>query len=69
MKLVQFEQPNAMKDPKTIPCLFMLPGFLASSKLVGVFGDRYARLIKLRRRKNRCNLGLVEGLNNKIRVL
>ena len=40
-----------MKKPTTIRSLFALPGFVASSKLVGVFGDRYARVIKLSRRK------------------
>ena len=32
-----------MKNPKSIRALFTLPGFVASAKLVGVFGDRYAR--------------------------
>ena len=31
--------------------LFAFPGFNASSKLVGKFGDRYARVIQLKRRK------------------
>ena len=40
-----------MKNPKTIRALFAFPGFMVSSKLVGVFGDRYARVIQLKRRK------------------
>ncbi len=40
-----------MKNSKTIRALFALPGFTAASKLVGKFGDRYARVIKLKRRK------------------
>ena len=40
-----------MKNPKSIRALFALPGFTALSKLVGVFGDRYARVIHLKRRK------------------
>ncbi len=40
-----------MKNPETIRALFALPGFTAASKLVGKFGDRYARVIKLKRRK------------------
>lgn len=40
-----------MKNPKSIRELFAFPGFTALSKLVGVFGDRYARVIQLKRRK------------------
>ena len=40
-----------MKNPKTIRSLFAFPGFTTSSKLAGVFGDRYARVIQLKRRK------------------
>jgi hypothetical protein len=40
-----------MKNPKSIRSLFAFPGFTASSKLLGVFGDRYARVIQLKRRK------------------
>ena len=40
-----------MKPPKTIRSLFALPGFVPVSSLGGVFGDRYARVIVLRRRK------------------
>ena len=42
-----------MKNPQSIRALFALPGFVAASKLVGVFGDRYARVIRLKRRKKR----------------
>ncbi len=40
-----------MKNPKTIRSLFALPGFTASSRILGVFGDRDARVIRLTRRK------------------
>jgi hypothetical protein len=40
-----------MKNPKSIRALFAFPGFTASSKLAGRFGDRYARVIQLKRRK------------------
>jgi hypothetical protein len=40
-----------MKNTKSIRSLFSLPGFVAASRSSGVFGDRYARVIKLRRRK------------------
>ena len=40
-----------MKNPNSIRALFSFPGFTAASKLVGVFGDRYARVIQLKRRK------------------
>ena len=40
-----------MKNPNSIRALFAFPGFTAASKLVGVFGDRYARVIQLKRRK------------------
>ena len=40
-----------MKSPKSIRSLFSLPGFVAASALGGVFGDRYARVIVLQRRK------------------
>ena len=40
-----------MKNPRTIRTLFALPGFTAALKLVGVYGDRYARIIQLTRRK------------------
>ena len=40
-----------MKGPKSIRALFSFPGFVAASALKGVFGDRYARVMVLRRRK------------------
>ncbi len=40
-----------MKHPRSIRAIFVLPGFLAASELKGVFGDRYARVMQLRRRK------------------
>ena len=40
-----------MKTPNTIRYLFAFPGFTAKSNLVGMFGDRYARVIQLKRRK------------------
>ena len=40
-----------MKNPKSIRALFAVPGFTAASKLVGVFGDRYACVVQLQRRK------------------
>jgi len=42
-----------MESPKTIKDLFSFPGFVANAKLTGIFGDRYARLVTLRRRKKR----------------
>ena len=44
-------QAAAVKAPRSIRALFSLPGFVARSHLVGVFGDRCARVIVLRRRK------------------
>ena len=44
-------QAATVKAPGSIRALFSLPGFVARSQLVGVFGDRYARVIVLRRRK------------------
>ncbi len=40
-----------MKEPRTIRSLFSQAGFVAEAKLHGVAGDRYARMIRLRRRK------------------
>ncbi len=48
-----------MKNPKSIRSLFALPGFTASSKLVGIFGDRYARVIHLNRRKKQLTVHTV----------
>ena len=41
-----------MKNPKSIRALFAFPGSTAASKVLGLFGDRYARVIQLKRRKN-----------------
>ena len=46
-----FEEGVLVKNPKSIRTLFTLPGFVANSKLAGRFGDRYARIVRLRRRK------------------
>lgn len=43
-----------MKDPKTIRSLFSQAGFVAKAVLGGVMGDRYARVIRLKRRKKRA---------------
>ena len=40
-----------MHNPTSLRALFSLPGFVAASRLHGVFGDRYARVLVLRRRK------------------
>lgn len=40
-----------MKSPRTVRELFSMPGFVANAILDGVFGDRYARIIILTRRK------------------
>jgi hypothetical protein len=42
-----------VKQPKSLKGLFSLPGFAAEARLLGVFGDRYARIVVLRRRKKR----------------
>ena len=52
VKLVQvLEQRQRMNNPTSIRALFSLPGFVAASRLIGVFGDCYARVLVLRRRK------------------
>ena len=48
-----------MKNPKSIRSLFTLPGFVAAAQLKGVFGDRYARIVKLRRRKKQPSVPTV----------
>ena len=40
-----------MKSPRTLRELFSMPGFVASATLEGVFGDHYARVVILERRK------------------
>ena len=49
-----------MKNPKSIRSLFTLPGFVAASQVKGVFGDRYARILKLRRRKKQPSVRTVD---------
>jgi len=48
-----------MKNPRSTRALFAFPGFTAASKLVGVFGDRYARVIQLKRRKKQPSVRTV----------
>ena len=58
MKVVSvLAQSHCMHNPTSLRALFSLPGFVAASHLVGVFGDRYARVLVLRRRKKtaRCS--------------
>ena len=43
MKLVQvLTQSHYMHNPTSLRALFSLPGFVAASRLPGVFGNRYA---------------------------
>jgi H+/Cl- antiporter ClcA len=49
-----------MKNTQSIHSLFALPGFVAASQLKGVFGDRYARIMKLRRRKKQPSVRTVD---------
>jgi len=52
LKLVQvLKQSHRMHNPTSIRALFSLSGFVAASRLIGVFRDRYARVLVLRRRK------------------
>jgi len=44
-----------VKSPKTLRALFALPGFVALPHLKGVFGDRFARVVVLHRRKKRVS--------------
>ena len=48
-----------MRNSKSIRSLFTLPGFVAVSQLKGVFGDRHARILKLRRRKKQPSVRTV----------
>ena len=48
-----------MKNPDSIRSLFSMSGFVAAAQLSGVFGDRYARVIQLRRRKKRLFVRIV----------
>ena len=45
-----------MKEAKTIRSLFSKAGFVAEAKLGGVAGDRYARVIRLKRQKKPANV-------------
>ena len=57
LKLVQvLAQSHCMHNPTSLRALFSLPGFVAASRLLGVFGDRYARVLVLRRRKKNSDL-------------
>ena len=47
---------ESLKSPRTIRALFSLSGFVANARLNGIFGDRYARVIELRRRKKRLSV-------------
>ena len=49
-----------MNNPKSIRSLFAMSVFVAASGLVGVFGDRYARVIHLSRRKKQPNARIVD---------
>ncbi len=49
-----------MKNPTSIRALFAFPGFTAASKLMGVFGDRYTRVIPLKRRKKQPSVRTVD---------
>lgn len=42
-----------MKTCKTLSELYSHPGFRARSKLTGVYGDPYARVVKLARRQKK----------------
>jgi hypothetical protein len=42
-----------MKTCKTLSELYSHPGFRARNKLTGIYGDRYARVIKLVRRQKK----------------
>ena len=52
VKLVQVLAPShRLHHPTSIRARFSLPGFVAASRLHGVFGDRDARVLVVRRRK------------------
>ena len=42
-----------MKTGRSLRELLSVPGFVASAKLRGIFGDPKARIVQLRRRKKR----------------
>jgi hypothetical protein len=50
MKLVQvLAQSHYMHNPTSLRALFSLPGFVATSRLLGVFRERYAGVLVVRR--------------------
>ena len=51
-----------MKNPTSVRALFSFPGFVANARLAGVFGDRYARVIRLRRRKKQPFVRTVDSV-------
>ena len=53
---------SALRIPQSIRSLFALPGFVVGAGLKGLFGDRYARVIQLKRRKKQlCALTVGNG--------
>ena len=51
-----------MKNSQSIRSLFALPGFVVGAGLKGLFGNRYARVIQLKRRKKQlCALTVGNG--------
>lgn len=60
-----------MKSPKTIKDLFCFPGFTANAKLTGVFGDKHARVVTLKRRKKQpvvriAAIVVTDGMTNRL---
>jgi hypothetical protein len=55
-----------MHNPTSIRALFSLPGFVAASRLHGVFGDRYARVLVLGRRKQQRSEDIPEGQHGEL---
>ena len=54
-----------MESPQSIRAPFAFPGFTALSKLVGVFGARYALVIQFPRRKKQpieCIVDIAAGV-------
>ena len=68
-----------MKTGRSLREPFSLPDFVAAATLKAVFGNPKERTLTLQRHwggvaayckpQNKVSLGLVEGLNNKIRVI
>lgn len=48
-----------MKSAKTIKELFSFTGFSVNARLTGVFGDQYARVVTLSRRKKQPSVPIV----------